>query len=80
MYRKTAALPMALVAACAIGCQSSPPTGSLAEIKREQEKRLFSECVSDHRVLWRGSTNYDYSVMRVALIKDCRTAADARVW
>ncbi len=80
MHRTSSSIPLTVVTALAIGCQSHPPTGSLAEIKREQEKRLFSECISEHSVLWRGNSAADYSVMRVALVKDCRAAADARVW
>lgn len=80
MHRTSVSIPLTLATALAIGCQSQPQTGSLAEIKREQEKRLFSECISEHSVLWRGNSTVDYSVMRVALVKDCHAAADARVW
>jgi hypothetical protein len=80
MLRKTASIPLALVTAVTIGCQSHPTPGSLADIKREQERKLFSECIAEHRVLYRGNSNTDYSSLRVGLVKVCREDADARVW
>ncbi len=80
MQRAIAIVPAALAAAMMLACQSRPPTGSLAEIKREQEKRLFAECIAEHRVLYRGNSNADYSSMRVGLVKVCRDDANARVW
>ena len=62
MHRKAASVPLALITAVTIGCQSHPPPAvTLADMKREQEKRLFSECIAEHRVLYRGNSNADYS-------------------
>ena len=80
MHRTNASIPIALIGAVAIGCQSHSTPGTLADIKREQEKRLFSECIAEHRVLYRGNSNADYSSLRVGLVKVCRADADARVW
>jgi hypothetical protein len=41
-------IPLALIGAMAIGCQSQPAPGSLADIKRAQERKLFSECIAEH--------------------------------
>jgi hypothetical protein len=80
MRRAMAIVPVTLAAAMMLACQSRPPTGSLAEIKREQEKRLFAECIAENRVLYRGNSNADYTSMRVGLVKVCRDDANARVW
>ncbi len=81
MHRKAASVPLALITALTIGCQSHPPPAvTLADMKREQEKRLFSECIAEHRVLYRGNSNADYSSLRVGLVRVCREDADARVW
>ena len=80
MLRKATSIPLTLVTAVTIGCQAHPPPGSLADIKREQERKLFSECIAEHRVLYRGNSNADYSSLRVGLVKVCREDADARVW
>jgi len=82
MLRKSASIPLTLLTAVTIGmgCQAHQPPGSLAEIKREQEKRLFSKCIADHRVLYRGNSNADYTSLRVGLVRVCREDADARVW
>ena len=80
MHRMGWSIPLALITTCAIGCQSQPAPGTLAEIKRQQEKKLFSECIAEHRVLYRGNSNTDYSAYRVGLVKVCREDADARVW
>ncbi len=80
MQRTIHSVPLALIAAVSIGCQSNPTPGTLADIKREQEKKLFSECIAEHRVLYRGNSNADYSAYRVGLVKVCREGADARVW
>ena len=81
MHRKAASVPLALITAVTIGCQSHhPPAVTLADMKREQEKRLFSECIAEHRVLYRGNSNADYSSLRVGLVRVCREDADARVW
>ncbi len=80
MQRAVTIVPVALVAAMMLACQSRPPTGSLAEIKREQEKRLFAECIAENRILYRGNSNADYTSMRVGLVKVCRDDANARVW
>ena len=80
MPRAIAILPVTLAAAMMLACQSRPTTGSLAEIKREQEKRLFAECIAENRVLYRGNSNTDYGSMRAGLVKVCRDDADARVW
>ena len=63
-----------------MGASHALAPGSLAEIKRQQEKKLFSECIAEHRVLYRGNSNTDYSALRVGLVKVCREDADARVW
>ena len=80
MHRATRSVPLTLIAAVSIGCQSHPTPGTLADIKREQERKLFSECIAEHRVLYRGNSNTDYSSLRVGLVKVCREDADARVW
>jgi hypothetical protein len=80
MQRATRSVSLTLIMTFAIGCQSQPAPGSLAEIKRQQEKKLFSECIAEHRVLYRGNSNTDYSALRVGLVKVCREDADARVW
>ena len=80
MLRRTASIPLTLVVAATFGCQTHPAPGSLADIKREQERKLFSECIAEHRVLYRGNSNADYSSLRVGLVKVCREDADARVW
>jgi hypothetical protein len=80
MHRANSSIPFGLIIAMAIGCQSHTAPGTLADIKRAQEKRLFSECIANHRVLYRGNSNTDYSSLRVGLVKVCRDDADARVW
>ncbi len=80
MHRTNSSIPLVLIGAMAIGCQSQPAPGSLADIKRAQERKLFSECIAEHRVLYRGNSNTDYSSLRVGLVKVCREDADARVW
>lgn len=80
MRRMIWSIALVLITTFAMGCQSQPAPGSLADIKRQQEKKLFSECIAEHRVLYRGNSNSDYSALRVGLVKVCREDADARVW
>jgi hypothetical protein len=73
-------LPLTVVAVATLGCQSAPPTGSLAEIKHHQESRLAYECIVEHNVSVRGSTSLDSGYAKLELVKACREDADARVW
>ncbi len=72
-------LPLTLVAATAIGCQSNPPTGSLAEIKRHQESRLAYNCVIENNMTSRGGISLD-GYAKLELLRACRADAEARVW
>jgi len=67
------ALPLTVFALAIFGCQSHPPDGSLAELKRSQETRLMYECINENGTVTHGGLSLE-------LIQACQKQADALVW